>query len=249
MKRKLMIFLVLGIVFLLYYLLCGKYGGFHLSVLFIWLVAGIFCLILAGLELRFGRIPIPAGLKKGGLVCLAVLLTCFVFVEGLIISGMGAKGKTGLDYMIVLGAGVRGTRPTRALRHRIETAADYLHENPETVAIVSGGQGRGEEISEADCMRNELVKLGIEEERILTEDQSRDTVENIVNSFRLIPDDDASVGIVTNNFHAFRAVRIAEKQVGKEVCGIAAPFRSILLPHYMVREFFSIALDAAKRKL
>ena len=57
MKRKLMIFLVLGIVFLLYYLLCGKYGGFHLSVLFIWLAAGIICLILAGLELHFGCIP------------------------------------------------------------------------------------------------------------------------------------------------------------------------------------------------
>ena len=249
MKRKLMIFLVLGIVFLLYYLLCGKYGGFHLSVLFIWLAAGIICLILAGLELHFGCIPVPAGLKKGVLVCLAVLLTCFAVAEGLIISGMGAKGKAGLDYIIVLGAGVRGTRPTRALRDRVGTAADYLQENPETVAIVSGGQGRGEEISEAACMRDELVKLGIEEERILTEDQSRDTVENIMNSFQMIPDEDASVGIVTNNFHVFRAVRIAERLEGREVSGIAAPFRSVLLPHYMVREFFSLVLDTGKGKL
>ena len=56
--------------------------------------------------------------------------------------------------------------------------------------------------------------MGIAPERIWMEDQSGDTEENIVNSFRMIDDPEARVGIVTNNFHVFRAVRIAKTLAG-----------------------------------
>lgn len=244
-----MIFLILGILFLIYYFLCGSYGGFHLSMLFLWLAAGIVCLALAVVEFRFGGLPLPRGVKKGATVALLVVLAVFVTGEGMIVSGMGASGEPGLDYIVVLGAAVRGNRPTRALRHRIEKAAEYLEENPETVAIVSGGQGRGEELSEAACMKAELEKMGIASERIWMEDQSGDTEENIVNSFRMIDDPEARVGIVTNNFHVFRAVRIAKTLAGGRITGIAAPFRSVLLPHYMVREFFGLVWDGIQGNL
>ena len=106
-------------------------------MLFLWLAAGIVCLALAVVEFRFGGLPLPRGVKKGATVALLVVLAVFVTGEGMIVSGMGASGEPGLDYIVVLGAAVRGNRPTRALRHRIEKAAEYLEDNPETVAIVS----------------------------------------------------------------------------------------------------------------
>ena len=244
-----MIFLILGILFLAYYFLCGNYGGFHLSMLFVWLAAGIICLVMAALEYFYGCIPVPPAVRRTALAVLIAVLAVFTVAEGFIISGMRASGEPGLDYIVVLGAAVRGSRPTRALRHRIDTAAAYLKENPDTVAIVSGGQGRGETVSEAECMRTELEKLGISPERILLEDRSGDTEENIVNSFQMISDPKARVGIVTNNFHVFRAVRIAKTLTDSQITGIAAPFRSVLLPHYMVREFFGLIWDGVQGNL
>ena len=246
--RRKMIFLILGILFLFYYFLCAKFGGFHLSMLFIWLAAGIACLLLAAVEHRFGGIPIPQGVRVGILCFFLAVLAAFAAAEGLIISGMRTRGPAGLDALIVLGAAVRGTKPTRALKHRIETAAEYLKKNPDTIAVLSGGRGRVENITEADCMIRELEKRGIQKTRLLAEDQSHDTEENIRNSCRMIPAG-AKVGIVTNNFHVFRAVRIAKKMGYRQIYGIAAPYKSVLLPHYMIREFLSIVWELAfKRK-
>ena len=84
---------------------------------------------------------------------LAVLFLCvFLLVEAAVISGLSAKGEPDLDYLVVLGAAVKGTEPGEALRLRIQAAARYLEANPRTVAIVSGGRGTGEEITEAECM-------------------------------------------------------------------------------------------------
>ncbi|MCD7909341.1 MAG: YdcF family protein, partial [Clostridium sp.] len=68
---------------------------------------------------------------------------------------------------VVLGAAVKGDTPGQALRGRIEAAARYLKENPRTTAIVSGGKGPGEDITEAECMERELVRLGVPPERIM----------------------------------------------------------------------------------
>ena len=70
-----------------------------------------------------------------------------------------------LEYIIVLGAHVQGTRLTLALLERTRRALQYLEENPETKAVLSGGQGEGEDISEAQAMCNYLVEHGIDRER------------------------------------------------------------------------------------
>lgn len=90
-----------------------------------------------------------------------------------------------LDYLIVLGAHVNGTRLSRALRFRVEKAEEYLRENPRTLAVLSGGRGVDEKISEAKAMADYLLAHGIERERLLLEERSVSTAENLRFSLEL----------------------------------------------------------------
>lgn len=238
---------ILGIICLVYYLACGLYAGFGASYLWIWLVGGLLCLagalFLFKKEAWLGDWHLPASVR---IIMIAVLVTIgvlFVGIESKVVSCMFQKGEPQLDYVIVLGAQVKKDRPSIALLHRIETAADYLKENPDTVAILSGGQGNDEPRSEAACMQEELLAMGIEPERLILEDRSTDTVENFRCSLEYIDDPDAKVGFITSNFHVFRAGGIAKMQTGQEISGIAAPSHSIMQVHYMVREFLAILKD------
>ena len=113
-----------------------------------------------------------------------------------------------LDYLIVLGAHVDGTRLTLALLERTRRALEYLKANPGTKAVLSGGKGKGEKISEARAMYDYLTANGIEGSRLILEDRSVNTKENLSFSLEKIGDLSASVGVVTNNFHVFRGVAI-----------------------------------------
>lgn len=141
--------------------------------------------------------------------------------------------------MVVLGAQVRKSGPSKALRYRLDTAADYLRNSPDTICIVSGGKGANEPFPEAQGMADYLKAHGIEEGRILQESKSKTTQENIVNSKKLIAGDNASVGIITNDFHMFRALQIAHDNGLDEAQGIAAGSPPDMLVNNMVREFFA----------
>jgi len=117
--------------------------------------------------------------------------------------------------VVVLGAQVRKSGPSLVLRYRLDKAIEYLDENPNTICIVSGGKGPNEPFPEAQGMADYLKEHGIDEQRILEEPDSKTTEENIVNSKKLISDDNASVGVITNNFHMFRALQIAHKYGGR----------------------------------
>lgn len=153
------------------------------------------------------KVPHPIKIFAGMIVCIGLLVFCIV--EGCVISQMHADGRGGLDYIIVLGAQVRKDGPSPVLKYRLDKAVEYLNENPDTVCIVSGGQGSNEPWSEAEGMARYLQEKGIDTARILTEDQSQTTGQNITNSKKLMKEG-ASVGIVTNNFHVFRALQIAK---------------------------------------
>ena len=114
----------------------------------------------------------------------------------------------------------------------------YLNENPETVCIVAGGQGKNEPYSEAYGMAQYLMQNGIDKDRILLEDQSKTTEENLRYSRKFLPEG-AKVGIITNDFHMFRALQIAQKQGLSDVCGIAADSTKFYLPNNMLREYFA----------
>ena len=77
------------------------------------------------------------------------------------------KIKENLDYIIVLGAHVNGVRLSKALLERTRRALEYLEKNPKTRAVLSGGQGEGETISEAEAMRRYLEDHGLSRVRLI----------------------------------------------------------------------------------
>lgn len=222
-----------GILCLGYYFLLGHSSRFGLDMSWIWLVGGaIFGLAGAACLLK----GIPGWIRVAWRVLVCAGLILVLTLEGFVIRGMTQTPPKGLDYLIVLGARVEADGPSPALRRRINATLDYLSENPETWIIASGGQGADEPTTEAECIRNELVAAGIPADRILMENQSTTTAENLQFSKALIAPSDASVGLVTNNFHIFRATRLAAKAGIQDVHGLAAEYTGFTLPHYMIRE-------------
>ncbi len=240
---KAKLWLAIGILFVAYYLFEGIVVGFGFSLLWLWFAAGVACIILSALTFKYGRIPIPKWLFFVFCILLSVIIAVFCAFEVLIVSHMSEVGEKGLDYIVVLGAKVRNDEvPTKPLYHRIGAAEKYLRENPNTIAVLSGGKGADEPISEAMCMYNVLTSRGIPKERLIIEDKSTSTNENIRFSLSLMREN-STFGVVTNNFHVYRAMQISKKISGRDVSGIAAPYGDTLLIHYMAREAVGILKD------
>lgn len=240
------IVLAVGVLCIVYYLACGLFVRFGQSALWIWPLIG--CALIARYFLaRAGIIAaIPKGLLITGRALIALAVACFIAVESFVISGMVSAAPAGLDYIIILGARVNGTEPSLSLQTRVNTAVRYLNENPDTLVIASGGQGDDEDISEAECIIRLLKEAGIDESRIIREDKSTSTAENIRFSYQLMEDENASVGVVTNGYHMFRAKLIARSNGSHPVSGVAAGSSLFLLPHNMTREFMTLVVGALR---
>lgn len=201
-----------------------------------------FWLMLGILQMLLGIVA--PSMPKGAIVVLQLLfgvfLLLFFAVEIVILSGMLTMPLKELPVIIVLGACIRGVKITGSLKRRLDKAIVYLHDNPETMVIVSGGKGRGEDVTEALAMRRYLMECEVPEERIVMEDKSRTTEENLKFSKELLKRGEKKVGIVTNNFHIYRAVKLAKSIGYKKVYGITAGCDPILFLNYMVREFFAV---------
>lgn len=235
------IFPAFGTLSLIYYaLLCIKLRKWDSTFSRFWLVCG-----LAGFSLGYlckGETEIPVEML---FEILGIGAAVFVLTEVKIVRGMFPDRKlsaeeSDCEYLIVLGAQVDGKRITDSLRRRLDRAIRYLKEHPGTIAIVSGGMGKGEEIAEAEVMGEYLLAHGIGEERILREGKSRTTKENLKFSKAYIEDPGALVGIVSNNFHLYRAVCYAKRLGYLLPCPVAADCHPLLFLNYLVREFFAV---------
>ena len=238
-------YLIAGAACVAYYFLIGLYSRFGLSIQWIWLVGGA-ALIAAGL---LTRAALPQWLRWLWRGALCAGLALVIGLECLVISGMNATAPAGMDYLIVLGASVYADGPSPALTRRVNAVMDCLDDHPDAVIIASGGQGRSEPISEAQCIRDELVKRGVDPQRILLEDRSTDTRENIAFSKALIDRNDAAIGIVTNNYHIWRALRLARRAGLTNAHGIAAEYTGPTLFHFMIREAVSITVSFLRGNL
>lgn len=126
--------------------------------------------------------------------------------------GLEPKANGSNEYAIVLGAQVKkGNIPSLSLQYRLESALAYAIENPHVKLVLSGGQGPDEDIEEAVVMRNFLLENGIAGDRLIVEDQSTSTYENLLFSQELLPDDVDSVTIITSDYHLHRAKLLARK--------------------------------------
>ncbi len=184
------------------------------------------------------------------LALIAALLlgfSLFTVLETMVVRGSFAdESDAPVSAVIVLGAGVNGETPSLTLRTRIDAAAAYLEEHPDVPVVLSGGQGPGEAITEAECMRRALVRRGVDESRLYPEERSTSTQENLRYSRAILEelgvDPARRVAIVTSDFHLCRA----RLMWGGDTAAVPAHLPSALYfqcltVNYFIREAFGLA--------
>ena len=168
-----------------------------------------------------------------------VMLIYFAFLHMKIREQVKSDVPESAEFIIILGARVKGTVPSLSLQYRIDTAAEYMKISPNTIAIASGGKGPGEDISEAEAIKRGLLEHGIDETRIILEDQSTSTVENIKFSQKLLPTNLKTGLLVTNDFHIYRA-KLISKDEGLMLEGLPAKTPTVAIPKSYLREYLAI---------
>ncbi len=293
--------LISGILCLFYYTGIVLYAGITTSFAWSWLCGGA-ALIVLRIVLWYQKQHPHLWLRcltGAASVLIMVTFVVILVVGSRIVGAMHTVPQENLDYVIVLGAQVRGTSPSLSLKKRLERAAEYAEENPGTIFILSGGQGPDEGISEAECMYQYLVAAGVPEDRLIKEDASTSTRENLTFSAEIIrglaadkeqsmpdmaadeeqsmpdmaedkeqsmpdmaadeeqsmpdmaedeeqsvPDTDADVGIsvaiLSNNFHIYRALLLAEQIGFTNASGIPADSVWFMQPHNILREICAV---------
>lgn len=264
------LFWFFGVFCLTYYGVIVCYSGPSTSFAPIWLVLSACLFIIATVVHFYDRFRdrISLRLEVSAVTALTAIFVVFVCVEIAMGVNFFSLDKQSADYVIVLGAQVRGKTLSRTLEYRLEKALEYARVHPNTVLVLSGGQGAGEEMTEAEAMYEYLKAHGIPESQMLLEEQSASIYENLVYSKLLIqereakrrqtirdvmaasgylspPDEEVSirVGIITSNFHVLRAKAIARKTGIPGITGIAAKSDPVLFLHFSVRECFAILKD------
>ena len=236
--------LLLGIFCIGYYIVIIIYAGVRVNFSWIWSLGGSVCILGAFLIRYLVNInfPVPDWLLLLAYILIGAAVVVFLVLEAMLLLTSHRKASSGMDYLLVLGAQISENKVTRNQRKRLDTAIAYLLENSNTLVLVSGGRGTEDLISEAAAMKEYLLEQGIELGRILTEEQSVNTTENMRFSKKLIREK-ATVAIVTNGFHVYRSTRLARKQGINMVFALVAPTDKVMCLHYYVREAAGVLKD------
>jgi uncharacterized SAM-binding protein YcdF (DUF218 family) len=245
MKNKGYIYLALGLLCEGYFIGTIIFGG-RVTFAEFYLGLGILLIALGLLKKRSKKeyILIPAGKTLTVIkLCFFMGLVSFVLIEALIIQSAVSKHKESSDYLMILGAGLRGEIPSKSLYQRLYASLEYIEMNPNVKVVVSGGQGSGESITEAEAMERFLINHGVAKNQIIKEEKSTNTLENFKFTTEILKGldkkENIEVTIVTNNFHMFRAKFLGERQ-GLKVYGYPAPLHPMLVPTYFVREYLAV---------
>lgn len=242
--------MISGVVLFLWFLLpflaagilnIGNLTGMAVSL--VWLLFVLFAVPIWNwikYSWQSDKMKIPMGIFLG--LIAAVMLLAGVETGCMIVacSKQPAENATA----IVLGCRVYGERASLSLVERLEAAYDYLEANPDAACVVSGGQGNGEAISEAECMKRWLIEKGIAQERIYKEENSVSTEENIAFSKQVIEENNLNqtIAIVTSEYHTYRAAVLAEKN-GLTYGSASGKTAIWLLPTYYIRELYAILAE------
>ena len=238
-------FQIIGILLILYYLILKLMFGFvAFSNMFCML--GILLFVYGYVELKF-NIVIWGHIPKIFRVIITTLFTVglviFICIESIIIYNGNHHDNEKPDYLVVLGAGLRGNSISASLLYRLETALDFHEMYPDVKIVVSGGQGKGENMAEALAMRNFLVDNGVDPSLIIMEDKSTNTYENFLYTKYILEEDtekdNFTITIISNNFHMYRAKFLA-REVGFSTYGYPAPSHKASALVFYVREFFGV---------
>lgn len=204
-----LIFLCLGIFSLFNGIIISATSNFNLGNILTFLMGIV--LLSVGIYWEKLKTKAPLWLKMTFFTLLTVV---FVFASSLYFYGKTDNVTYDEDAIIVLGAGLRGSRPSSTLKGRLDAAYDYHTENPDALIVVSGGKGHDEDITEALAMETYLIELGVPKEKIVKEEKSTSTYENFMFSKEILDGllgDNYKIAYISNDYHVFRAGHIAKK--------------------------------------
>lgn len=235
------LFVVLCAVGILWFCMPVLHGGFAEGSVF---GVGV-CALGMGIAIKYkamaGRGGWRRALARTAAVLYALGLCWAAYLTVLIVSYQAAPPPPGRN-VVVLGAQVYSAeRMGMSLKNRVERACEYLRENPDSKCILTGGQGSDEPCAESLTARNAMIRMGVEPERIFFEDKSRNTRENLMYAMETARANglDTNVVVVSQSFHLYRAVRLAES-AGFTAGGLAAETDPVIYPSYYGRELLSL---------
>ncbi|WP_373897880.1 YdcF family protein [Haloimpatiens sp. FM7315] len=243
------LYAILGILSFGYFFILSTFAV-KISFSKFWILLGSIFLFVSYLKIK--NIDILSnfkGVKKFMKFIVIAAILGFIVVEIPIVYN-GVKSYSGKsDYIIVLGAGLRGKTMSPALYERVKKALEYSRKNPETKIIVSGGKGAGESVSEAFAMKEYFVENGVNESIIIEENKSTNTYENLLFSRKKLEEiekkniEDLRISVVTNNFHVYRA-KFLGKRLGLKLQGIPAEIMPAIKLNFYVREALAVLKSA-----
>ncbi len=163
-----------------------------------------------------------------------IWLGIFIFLESLIFytASLDYPSKK-YDYLVILGSSLEAGKMSLALKYRLDKALEYL-QNDQNIAIVVSGAGDDDKYLESSVMKDYLVKQGIAENRIIQENQSYSTYQNLANTYKIVKG--RKILVVTSDFHMFRVLMIAKK-LGFEASPLNAKTPADLKIKMYLREF------------
>ena len=218
--------------------------GYSTSGLLCLGIMGILCFYRIAFHWKKKRPQFGKAVIRVVTIFLCICLLIFAVTEGFIIRASFGNPGAEADYLLVLGAKVKPWGPSLSLGNRIDAAYDYLTAHPDCTAILSGGKGADEPISEAQCMFQVLTERGIDADRLWLEDQSTSTWENLKFTLDLIKektgDTPDTVALVTSEYHLFRAGLFANR-LGLDILGVPAATTLLSLKiNYFIREAVAV---------
>lgn len=249
-KFSIALFITIGIL-CFFYTFAMYFTGFGGFLSFVWLIPAFLGFLLAGMLM--GKITLRKWQKRLMMYVLIPIVLLFLVVETIILSAFFEKPKEEPGYIIVLGTTVYEDGPCYLLRQRLKEAVKWADTYEDAKIVVTGGQGETEPFTEGSEMKRYLVEeLGVLEERIIVEEASVNTYENMKFTGEILESADENfsyestpVLVVTNNFHMYRSIQIAKKAGYENVSGAPSGTYIFLFPHYMVREFCAILKNLA----
>ena len=243
MSLKQIIIGLLAILFLIDSIVRSLRSNFNFGMLIIYLItAGLWIYALFYRQIdAFCAVGLGKGLKILFFCGMGLFAALLAFVA---VSGYADPPDGNEKAVIVLGAGLRKDVPSDLLRRRLDKAYEYYTKNPDAWMVVTGGQGSGETIPEGVAMAHYLTEKGVPPEKIITEDKSTSTEENLLFAANLLKEKgistDDSVVVVSNAFHCYRARQYAKMAGFTDVDTLAASISvSSIMPCYF-REVFAV---------
>lgn len=241
------VFLIFSVVFFALFVIpmtsniinIGNLAG---AALCVW----VFCVCCAPLHRKIREIFRKRKITKFIYISINTLFIAFSIYGAVVTSAMvmcASQAPAQNATAVVLGAQVKSYGPSVILMGRINAAKDYLDDNPQAAAVLTGGQGDDEPISEAQCMYDVLAEKGIEPDRLYKEDKAVNTTENIDFSMDIIKNENLTedIAIVTDGFHQLRARIIAAQQgIKGDVGAVNSDTSFLYLPTFAVREWFAL---------